>query len=164
MTTLSAALAHCKIPEPEIFYTESAMVRRWKMSSSPRRKAYIPTDDECARLFAADMPVLLCRWIIIQTVTVGRPQTAVDLKPLQCNRDSGVVDLNPFHRTQNKKHRAKVKAGRVLRFFLKRWEKTGLGPFGDRYCGYETMEGVKSGVQRLAAETGKRLASGCWCL
>ena len=116
--------------------------------------------NECARLFAADMPVMLCRWIIIQTLTGGRPQTAVDLRPLQCNRDSGVVDLNPFHRTQNKKHRAKVKAGRVLRFFLKRWEKTGLGPFGDRYCGYETMEGVKSGVQRVAAETGKRLASG----
>lgn len=38
----------------------------------------------------------------------------------------------------------------------------GLGPFGDRYCGYETMEGVKSGVQRVAADTGIPITTYSW--
>jgi integrase len=103
---------------------------------------------------------MLRRWMII--LTGGRPQTAVDLEPSQFNRDAGVVDLNPVERTQNKKHHAKVKAGRALRFLLTRWEKAGLGQFGDRYCGYETMEGAKSGVQRLAAETGIPISTYSW--
>jgi hypothetical protein len=47
------------------------MVRRWKMSSSPRRKAYIPTDEGYVILVAADMPVMLRRWMIIQALTGG---------------------------------------------------------------------------------------------
>jgi hypothetical protein len=79
MTPLSAALAHSKIREAEIVYTASAMVRRWKIKSSSRSKAYIPTDEECARLSVADMPVMLRRWMIIQAMTGGRPQTTIDL-------------------------------------------------------------------------------------
>jgi integrase len=162
MTTLSAALAHARIREPEIVYTESAMVRRWKLHSSSSRKAYIPTDEECARLAVADMPVMLRRWMIIQALTGGRPQTAVDLRPAQFNREAGVVDLLVPEVMQNKKHRAKVRAGRALRFLLTRWEKAGLGPFGERYCGYTTMEGVKSGVQRVAADTCIPISTYSW--
>ena len=162
MTTLSAALVHSRVREPEIVYTESAMVRRWKLSSSPRRKAYIPTDDECARLAVTDMPVMLRRWMIIQALTGGRPQTAVDLTPNQFNREAGIVDLNLPERTQNKKYRAKVRAGRALRFLLTHWEKAGLGPFGDRYCGYTSMEGVKSAIQRLAVETSIPISTYSW--
>lgn len=162
MTTLSAAMAHSKIREPEIIYTESAMIRLWKVASSPKRKAYIPTDEECARLVTLDMPVMLRRWMIIQAMTAGRPQTAVDLGPAQFNREVGVVDLNPANRSQNKKHRAKVRAGRALRFLLTRWEKAGLDAFGGRYCGYTSMEGVKSGVQRVAAEAGIPISTYSW--
>ena len=72
------------------------------------------------------------------------------------------MDLNPLERRQNKKHRAKVKVGRAFRILLARWEKAGLGPFGDRYCGYSTMEGVKSGIQRLAVETGIPISTYSW--
>jgi len=153
MTTLAAALAHCKIREPEIIYTESAMVRRWKLLSSPRKRAYIPTDEECVKLVASVKSENLLRWIIIQSMTGGRPQTAVDLKPASFNLESGIIDLSAPQRSQNKKYRAKVRAGRALRFLLSRWERAGLDLFDGRYCGY-SIEGVKSAVQRLAAETG----------
>lgn len=162
MTTLSAALTHSKIREPEIIYTESAMMRNWKLTGSPRRRAYIPTDEECTTLALSEMSVMLRRWMIIQALTGGRPQTGVDLKPSQFNRESGVIDLNPEGRTQNKKHRAKVKAGRTLRLLLSRWERSGLNAFGGRYCGYATLEGVKSAVQRLAADTGIPISTYSW--
>jgi integrase len=110
----------------------------------------------------ADMPIMLRRWIIIQAMTGGRPQTAVDLGPAQFNREAGIVDLKLPDKTQNKKHRAKVRVGRALRFLLTQWEKAGLGPFGERYCGYTTMEGVKSAVQRLAAETDIPISTYSW--
>ena len=162
LTTLSAALTHSKIRQPEIVYTESAMMRNWKLTGSPRRKAYIPTDDECVTLALAEMPIMLRRWIIIQALTGGRPQTGVDLQPLQFNRESGVIDLNPEGRHQNKKYRAKVKAARTLRLLLSQWERVGLDAFGGRYCGYATMEGVKSAVQRLAADTGIPISTYSW--
>jgi integrase len=104
----------------------------------------------------------LLRYLIIQCLTGGRPQTAVDLAPSQFNKESGVVDLNPADRAQNKKYRAKVKAGRALRFLLGKWERAGLGPDGDHYCGYTTMEGVKSALQRVAAETGIPVSTYSW--
>lgn len=162
MVTMAASLSHSKLSEPEIVYTEAAMVRRWRLVSTPPTKAYIPTDEECARLVLANMPTMLQRWIVIQVMTGGRPQTGVDLAPSQFNPDSGIVDLNPGMRPQNKKFRAKVRAGRTFRFLLSRWEKAGLGPYGDRYCGYSTIEGVKSALQRVAAETGIPVSTYSW--
>jgi integrase len=154
MVTVAAALVHSKIREPGIVYTESAMMKTWKFVGAPPDKAYIPTDEECARLMLVDMPVMLRRWLVIQVMTGGRPQTGVDLAPIQFNRESGIVDLNPPKRAQTKKYRAKVRAPRTLRFLLRRWESIGLGAYGERYCGYTTMEGVKTALQRLAADTG----------
>jgi len=130
------------------------------MNPSNKRKAYIPTDEECATLAINNMPVMLMRWVVIQILTGGRPQTAVDLAPSCFNREAGVVDLNKLGRAQNKKHRAKVKAGRALRVLLARWEKAGLGADG-RYCSY-TMEGIKSAHQRIAAETGIPISTYSW--
>lgn len=154
MVTLAAALAHSKLNEPEIIYSESAMVQKWKVASAPVDKAYIPTDDDCASLIIADMPEMLRRWLIIECLTGGRPETGVDLAPAQRDRESRIVDLNPPKRVQNKKYRAKVRAGRCLSAALDRWEADGLDSYGGRYCGYSTMEGVKSALQRLAADTG----------
>jgi integrase len=117
---------------------------------------------EAIRIVVADMPVMLRRWMIIQAMTGGRPQTAVDLRPAQFNREAGIVDLLVPEVMQNKKHRAKVRAGRAFRFLLTRWERAGLGPFSDRYCGYATMEGVKSGIQRVAADTGIPISTYSW--
>jgi integrase len=154
MVTLSAALVYSKIKDPQILYSEAAMVSKWKLSSSPVKKAYIPTDDECAQLIATEMPQMLFRWLIIQAMTCGRPETAVDLAPIQRNREAGVVDLNLPKRIQNKKYRPVVRTTKSLAAMLTKWEKEGLVAYGDRYCGYSTMEGVKSALQRLVAETG----------
>lgn len=153
MVTLSAAIAHAKIKEPEILYSESAMVAKWKLASAPVDKAYIPTDDECATLIIAAMPERLRRWLIIEAMTGGRPQAGIDLAPGQRDRESGIVDLNPPKRAQNKKFRAKVRAGRCLSVMLTKWEREGLDGFGGRYCGYATVEGVKTALQKLAAAT-----------
>ena len=102
------------------------------------------------------------RWIVIPAMTGGRPQTGVDLAPSRFSRDSGIVDLNPAMRRQNEKYRAKVKAGRISCFLLNRWEKAGLDPYGDRYCGYSTIEGVKSALQRVAADTGIPVSTYSW--
>jgi hypothetical protein len=81
-------------------------------------------------------------------------QTGVDRAPSRFNRDSGIVGSDPAMRRQNEKYRAKVKAGRIFRFLPNPWEKVGLDPYGDRYCGYSTIEGVKSALQCVAADTG----------
>jgi len=42
-----------------------------------------------------------------------------------------------------------VRETRVLRRLLDRWEQEGLDGYGGRYCGYTTIEGVKSAIQNL---------------
>lgn len=53
-----------------------------------------------------------------------------------------------------RKYRATVKAGRTFRHLLRAWERQGLDAFGGRYCGYSSMEGVKSAMERLAVDSG----------
>jgi len=163
MVTIAAALAHSRLSEPGIIYSEAAMTKKWKLTAAAPNKAHIPSDEECAMiLLASAMTDRLLRYLIIQCLTGGRPQTAVDLAPAQFNGDSGIVDLNLPKRAQNKKYRAKVKAGRALRFLLVRWERAGLGAYGERFCGYSSIEGVKSALQRVAAETGIPVSTYSW--
>ena len=69
-------------------------------------------------------------------------------------RDAKVLSLNPPDRRQNKKFRATVREPKVLRGWLDRWEKEGLDAYGGRYCGYTTIEGVKTALQALRDRPG----------
>lgn len=161
MATVSAALLHSRLREPEIIATEAKMVEKWQFISDEPEKAYHPTDEECAELLLADRAAgSLLRWAIIQVFTAGRPQTAVDLAPAQFNKVAGSVDLKvPGQPQIKKKYRAKVKAARTFRLLLRAWERQGLDAYGGRYCGYSTMEGVKSALDRIAKDTGIPVSS-----
>jgi hypothetical protein len=88
MVTIAAALAHSKLAEPEIIYTEAEMIKKWKLTRVAPTKAYNPTDEECARVLLAEkMTEPLLRYLIIQCLTGGRPQTAVDLSPAPINNE-----------------------------------------------------------------------------
>ena len=68
---------------------------------------------------------------------------------------TGLVALNPPERAQVKrKYHPKVKAARTFRLLLRAWERQGLDGAGGRYCGYASLEGVKSALERIARETG----------
>jgi integrase len=47
-----------------------------------------------------------------------------------------------------------VRATRVLSAFLAKWEREGLDEYGGRYCGYTTIEGVNSAMERLRPHIG----------
>jgi hypothetical protein len=123
----------------------------FKGSASPVQNT---TSKPCSRIrvFNAEMPERLRRFMILDILTACRPQAAVDLAPAQRNRAAGTLDLNPSDRSQNKKYRALVRTPRTLVAFLNTWEKMGLGPYGERYCGYSTMEGVKTAIERVRAK------------
>ncbi len=72
-------------------------------------------------------------------------------------KDAKVVMLNPEHRRQNKKFRATVRECKILTNWLNRWEKDGLDAYGGRYCGYVTIEGVKTALQVLRDRKGVNL-------
>lgn len=146
---LSSAIRYAKIPAQRIVTNDNTMRERWKLHDAPSERRFIPTDKELGRLLSAEMPERLFRWIIIQMATAGRPQTAIDLAPVMRDRAARVVNLNPPDRRQNKKFRATVREARVLRGWLDKWEKAGLDGYGGRYCGYATIEGVKTALQKL---------------
>jgi hypothetical protein len=155
---LAAAVRHAKLVPPATVVTnDNTMRERWNFTDGSPTRRYVPTDKELGRLLSAKMPERLFRWIIIQLATGGRPQTAVDLSPDMRNRDARLVDLNPPERRQNKKYRATVREARVLRYWLDLWEKEGLGTYGGRYCGYTTLEGVKTALQALRDREGVNL-------
>ncbi len=149
MTVLASALSHADIAEPKIIYSEAKIKDRWHLAPSPVDKAYIPTDEEMARLLAAPMPARLMRWLLISMLTGCRPGAAVDLTPHQRVRDARILRLNPPGRAQNKKYRADVREPRALKYFLDRFDGFGLDEFGGRYSGYATVEGVKTALERL---------------
>lgn len=151
LIVVKAALNHCDVPPPaKIVTSASAMRQRWGLvDTAPPRETFIPIDDELARLLRAKIPERLKRWIVISLLTGCRPEAALDLAPPARRRDAGLVNLNPKGRVQNKKHRPIVREPRVLRACLDRWEKDGLDAYGGRYCGYTSIEGVKSALDRL---------------
>jgi integrase len=97
--------------------------------------------------------------MVLSILTAGRPGAVVDLTPTQRNRSAGTLDLNPPDHAQNKKYRPMVRQTRVLGRFLAAWEKAGLGSQEDRYCGYTTVEGAKSALERLGADGTPKLST-----
>jgi integrase len=81
----------------------------------------------------------------------GKIADVMNLEDRIAKKKSGrqIVNLNPPDRRQNKKFRATVREARVLRGWLDKWEETGLDAYGERYCGYATIEGVKTALQVL---------------
>jgi len=154
---LASAIRHASISAPPVTTSENVMRDRWKLTDAPPERRFIPSDKELGRLLSAKMPEKLFRWLIIQMATAGRPQTAIDLAPAMRDRESRLVHLNPPECRQNKKFRATVREARVLRGWLDKWEKDGLGAYGGRYCGYSTIEGVTTALQALRARDGVNL-------
>ncbi len=155
MTVLKAALRFSKI-DHEVIYTESQMRDRWGLTSAPKRKARIPTDEEIAKLWSTSMSDDLRRFLLIQLTTGGRPQTAIDLTPAQRSKDAGLVHLNPPGRPQNKKHRPELREARVLTGWLDKWEEQAseLEIRGGRYCGFSSIDGVESSLKRAVRRAG----------
>lgn len=150
LVVLKTALNHCGVSPPATIITsETKMRERWGVIGKAPRRVFIPTDTELARVLAAPAPVRLQRWMVVSLLTHCRPEAALDLAPAARRRDAGVTDLNPEGRIQNKKFRPIVREPRCLRVALDRWEQEGLDDFGGRYCGYTSVEGVKSALERL---------------
>jgi integrase len=155
LTVLKAALNHAGVTPPaKIVTTESTMRDRWGLTSKAPRKVFIPGDDELARVLQAKMPEKLRRWMIISLLTACRPEAALDVTPSAWRRGIRVLELNPPGRAQNKKFRPIVRVPRVLAVMLEQWEKEGVAEFSGRFCGYTTIEGVKTALDRVVSRPG----------
>jgi hypothetical protein len=125
---LAAALARAKI-SIDIIYNETEMLAKWPLKPKAKRRAFIPTDDDLARLLAADIPENLRRWVMNAMATVGRPEAVLGLSPVSRQRDANLVDLNPEGRVQNKKCRPIVRVLPEQERWLDKWEEAGLKMF-----------------------------------
>lgn len=153
MNVLKAACNHARVLTPDpIICAESKMRDKWGVIGKASRATFIPNDAEMVAIARAEMPERLKRWLILISLTGCRPEAALDLAPAARRRDERLIDLNPAGRRQNKKFRPTVRETRVLRVFLDSWERKGLDEFGGRYCGYTTIEGVKTALQKLRAD------------
>jgi len=162
LCVLHAAVAHAGIPA-QIIYSEAEIAKTWHIIGPPPKRTPVPSDQDLADLFNAGMPEPLFRWCILQMLTGGRAETTIDLAPVQRMRDAGVVDLNPPGRAQNKKVRPIVREPVALKSWLDKWEaakgENSMAARGGRYCGYVTIEGVKSALERVAADAGVRITT-----
>jgi len=168
LSVLAAAFAHAKIDQKVIF-GKSQMVERWALQPKAPRRAFIPTDDEVAKLLALPLAEDFWRWLIMSLLTGGRPEAVLELTPAQRERDSGLLDLNPPGRRQNKKHRPAVREPKALTAWLDRWEsemlaarlKREVGALSvdisrDRYCSYASVESVQTAIERLRSKNTKK--------
>lgn len=153
MVTLAAALAHSKIAG-EVMASEGAIRERWPdLKFKPRRKAFTPSDEDIARIWAAPMPEALRRWITIEMSTGARPEAALDLIPECRDKIVGAVDLNPPGRIQNKKFRPKLRETSMLKAALDRWEREDAASKAKRedgrYVGYASVDSVDTALWRV---------------
>lgn len=150
LTVVKAALSRAGISLPfKIISSESILRQRWSMPAiASTRRAHIPTDAELAMFFRSDMPESLRRWAVIALMTAARPTAAQELRPDARSKATGLLNLNPQGRAQNRKYRALVRCPRVLNVFLNRMDDG----FNANFCGYTTIEGVKSALQRVLAK------------
>jgi integrase len=152
-TVLSAALRHAGITLRVIF-SEAHMRNVWKIAAKPKRKVFIPTDQQLALILRQPMPEDLSRWLLIEMTTGCRPEAAIDLSPASRIPEAQAIDLNPPGRAQNKKHRPIVRAPKVLTVAMNRWEKAGLDEHGGRYCGYASVDSADSALERVCKKIG----------
>jgi len=162
LSVLAAAFAHAKL-EIEVTSGKSKMRERWALQPKPPKKAFIPNDDELARiLMLEEVSEDFWRWQIISLATGARPEAALELTPTQRNRDAGLTDLNPSWRPQTKKYRPTVREPKMLTAWLDRWEADMLdaarkrdpdGPEPDisnvPYVGYTSVESVQTAIERF---------------
>lgn len=153
LTVLSAALRHAGITM-RVIYPEAHMRQVWKIAAKPRRKPFIPTDQQMAMILRQPMPEDLTRWLLIEMATGCRPEAALDLTPAARIPEARALDLNPAGRAQNKKHRPIVRCPKVLTAALNRWEKEGLTKHGGKYCGYASVDSVDSALERTCKKIG----------
>ena len=150
LMVLAAASNRAKF-DIEVFTSESHMREVWRIKGKAPRRAFVPTDDELTRLWAAPMPENLRRWILISMGTGCRPAAALDLAPAARVRQAGLLNLLPEGRAQNKKVRPTVRPPAALAAAMNRWEKFGLDLYGGRYCGYASRYSVRQALDRVCA-------------
>src|SRR5262245_13628342 len=81
LSVLAAALEHAKLAI-DVVYHEGEILNTWPdLAFKPRRAVFVPSDDELARFFDADMPDNLFRWAVMACLTAGRPEAVNDLAP-----------------------------------------------------------------------------------
>ena len=149
---LASALKHAKIPH-SVVYNEGVILAKWPaLKPKPSRKPFIPSDDELSRLLRSKMPENLRRWILNSMATVGRPKAVLDLAPAYRQRDARLIALNPADRRQNKKFRATVREPKAMTRWLNEWEKSGLELYGNKYCGYASVDSIDTALRRLCAK------------
>ena len=160
LSVLAAALAFSKI-EREVIVKPASMMKKWVLDAKAPAKRFTPSDDELAKVLAEPIVERFWRWTVISLLTGARPEAAVDLTPAQRRRDSGLLDLNPEGRMQNKKYRACVREPQALTLWLDKWEADIIAAADKRepgkvhdishetYCGYASVESVQTAFERL---------------
>lgn len=155
---LAAALSHAKLTV-EVIYNEGAILSTWpEFKPKPARKIFEPSDEELARLLAAEMPENLRRWIMNSMATGGRPEAVLNLVPASRVRDLGLIDLNPEGRRQNKKYRPTVRELALQTRWLDEWQREAAkaAKRGEerppQYCGYASVDSIDTALRRLCVK------------
>jgi hypothetical protein len=136
------------------------MREKWHIDARPRRKAYVPIDDELAAFVSLRLTEDFWRWVLVSLLTGARPEAVLDLTPAQRSRDASLLELNPAGRSQNKKYRPTVREPQALTAWLDHWENearkkieilaenNATAPASEaRYCRYASVESVQSAIE-----------------
>ena len=148
LSVLAAALAHAGITG-DVFYNEGRMMQAWALQAKAPRRVFVPSDADFAKLLNANMPDNLFRWLVMASLTGGRPEALIDLSPASRLKDAKLIDLNPEGRRQNKKFRPLLREPKALTGWLDKWEQDGLDAFGGFYCSYTSRNGLKMALARV---------------
>jgi integrase len=106
---------------PEINYDAKWLAEVMRVAE-PKPRDYIPSFEELASLLDMKSSELLRRYDIIALNTWARPQAIMDLSvKKQVDFDTGLINLNPPGRRQNKKHRPIIRLTSNLRGWLEEW-------------------------------------------
>ncbi len=129
---------------PEIDYDAKWLAEVMQVAE-PKPRDYIPSFEELASLFDMKSSELLRRYDIIALNTWARPEAIMELSVRQqVDLDTGLLNLNPPGRRQNKKQRPIIRLTANLRGWLEDWAE-------DRPLSYnkKTADGQ---LERVAAK------------